>query len=311
MDFRLRPSRSVESEVRRIADGQLRHAIEALRGVGDREKDDSLHKARRHVKKIRALIRLLSPALPAYRPVNKRLRRVGRMLAPVADGVAVVDTLTRLAERYPRELPRATLTAMRKGLVRRRARVDRQAAADHVLETAASLLRAERVHTRTWRLKRHGFRAVAAGLERSARAARRAMAGAIAHPTSDSYHAWRRRTKDHWFQVRVIEGRCGDELIAWQRGLEALDGCLGEYHNCVLLEQVLMTDAMVAREQIALSIRLLRRYQHDLRREAKNLAAQVYTERPRQFVNRVRRLWRSAKDAAPHADSKPVWLRAA
>ncbi len=117
--------------------------------------------------------------------------------------------------------------------------------------------------------------------------------------------------KDHWFQVRVIEGRCGDELIAWQRGLEALDGCLGEYHNCVLLEQVLMTDAMVARDQIARSIRLLRRYQHDLRREAKNLAAQVYTERPRQFVNRVRRLWRSAKDAAPHADSKPVWLRAA
>ena len=71
-----------------------------------------------------------------------------------------------------------------------------------------------------------------------------------------------------------------------------------------------MTDAMVAREQIARSIRLLRPYQHDLRREAKNLAAQVYTERPRQFVNRVRRLWRSAKDAAPHADSKPVWLRA-
>ena len=112
-----------------------------MRDVGDRKSDEALHEARRHVKKIRALIRLVQPALgTAYRAANKRLRIVNRLLAPVADGEAVVETLGRPGLRYRGELPRRTLVSIRKDLVQRWARVDRQAKADHVLRNVATLL---------------------------------------------------------------------------------------------------------------------------------------------------------------------------
>jgi CHAD domain-containing protein len=312
MSFRLKQGSSIDSEVRRIADKQLQLAISALRGIGDRKSDAAVHEARRHVKKIRALIRLMEPVLGrSYRGTNKRLRAVNRLLAPIADGEAVVDTLGRLGKRYRQDLPRPTLASMRKALHQQSVRVDQQARADQVLRNAVALLRAERTPVQSWKLTARGFGAIAPGLRKSVRGARRGMALAIAHPTIEHYHSWRRRVKDHWFQVRLLEGRCGDELIAAQRGLEALDGCLGEYHNCALLQQVLVAETLRPRDQTARTLRMLRKYQKELRREAHDLAAQMYQETSRQFVKRVRRLWRSSKDAAPAAPTRASWPRAA
>jgi hypothetical protein len=137
------------------------------------------------------------------------------------------------------------------------------------------------------------------------------MTLALAHPTVDHYHAWRRRVKDHWFQTRLLDGRCGGELVAIERGLEALDGCLGEYHNCALLQHALITEALLPREDTARTLRVVRRYERELRRQAEHLGAQMYSETPRAFVARVKRLWRSAKDAPLSAPMRASWPRAA
>ena len=113
MGYQLHPGRPIQDEVRRIADRQFEQAIEGLRAVGDPESDEVVHTARRHIKKIRALLRLVRPAMgDRYDSVTLRLRAVSRMLAPVADGQAVVETLTRLVERYPGQLPADTVAAI-------------------------------------------------------------------------------------------------------------------------------------------------------------------------------------------------------
>jgi len=88
MAFRLKPGRSVASEIRRIVLRQIEAATVGLKAIGDPESDEAVHDARRRVKKIRAVIRLVRPALgKTSRVVDKDLRDVSRLLAPVADGI--------------------------------------------------------------------------------------------------------------------------------------------------------------------------------------------------------------------------------
>ena len=101
--------------------------------------------------------------------------------------------------------------------------------------------------------------------------------------------------KDLWFQLRLVQARCGNKLLADQRRFEALDGCLGEYHNVLLLEEILVHGALASRRQTARSLRLLRRYQSALRRRSLKMGRRVFREKPRHFFRRVKRMWRIAR----------------
>ena len=105
MGFRLKAGEPVCREVRRIVLLQLDLARSELTTIGDPESDEAIHDARRRVKKIRAVLRLIRPVLDkAYRAVDPDLRRVSKLLAPVADGKGVIDTLNTLARRYRKSL---------------------------------------------------------------------------------------------------------------------------------------------------------------------------------------------------------------
>ncbi|HXD20330.1 MAG TPA: CHAD domain-containing protein [Vicinamibacterales bacterium] len=292
MAFRLKKGAPVATEVRRIVLRQLEAAISELHSVGDPQSDEAVHDARRRVKKIRAIIRLVRPVLDkAYRSVDDDLRNVARMLAPVADGRGIIETLDELARRYGKALPPGTLEAARKGVIRHGARADRETAERGVLEAAAGTLRSERKRIKHWHITAQGFRAIGPGLEESYRRARRMMILAWSKPKPSHFHTWRRYVKDHWFHVRLLEGRCGYHLVGYERRIEALDGVLGEYHNVILLRDVLVTDVDLPREETARCLRVVARYQRLLRRHAELLGVGIYTERPRRFVRRIRHLW--------------------
>jgi hypothetical protein len=294
--YRLQPHQAVADEVRRIAAHQLKLAAKGLNGIGGPTSDDAVHAARRRIKKVRALIRMMRPALAGRaRGVDRRLRAVNRLLAPIADGQATVPTLGRVAERYGHALPADVTATIRATLLRRKSLADEDAALNDVPGTAAALLRAERDTIPDWRLTETGFRAVAAGLEQTARAGRNAMNKALTSARSQDYHRWRQRVKDQWLQVRLLQGRCGDGLALDERRLEKLDGCLGECHNCAILCEILTSDSTLNRSDAARCLRLVRRYESALRRRARRLGMTVHQETPKQFIRRVQRLWRSAR----------------
>jgi CHAD domain-containing protein len=295
MAFRLKRDASIANEVRRVVLRQLEVAISELRTVGDPESDEAIHDARRRVKKIRAVMRLVQPVLnKAYRAVDRDLKNVSRMLAPVADGQGIIVTLDAIAQRYRKVLPPGTVASIRAGLRQRGACTDHEAEARGVIARAASTLRSERRRLRQWTIRGDGFDAIAPGLEESYRRARQAMILAWSKPKPAHYHSWRRFVKDHWFHVRLVEGRCGNHLLAYQRRLEALDGVLGEYHNVVLLREVLVTDGYLGRGETARCLRVVSRYQRLLRRHAEVIGVRIYSDKPRRYVRHVGRLWQAA-----------------
>ena len=308
MAYRFKPGRPIDGEVRRILDKQFELALAMMRGVGSRTRDKTTHRARRHIKKARALIRLVRPSLGGwYGPANRRLRAASHLLAPIADGEALVDAVAHMRRKYRAELPPQTFRAIRAALIQRQARTDRRAMSERILRAAARPLRA--VQKRAWRCRfeKNGLRAIAPGLARSVRRCGRAMALALESPTGEHYHVWRQRVKDPWLQIRVIERCVGQELAEYEHVLERLDGCLGEYHNCVLLTDVLISEGLVTRLQTAHCLRLIRRYQADLRREARALGSALDKEAPRALVRRVNHLWlrRPASDRGGETQSWP------
>ena len=291
MAFRLKTGQAVSSDIRRIVLNQLDRATLELSSIGDPESDQAIHDARRRVKKIRAIIRLVRPVLDKAHRADPELRRVSKLLAPVADGQGVIETLNQLLKRYRRGLPRKTAAAIRTGLIDRSRQIDSKASKEGVLEKAQLTLRAERRRVKQWRLSAKGFGALAPGLKDSVRRARFAMMTAWLHPTAQHHHTWRRHVKNHWFHVRLLSARCGYRLQPYQRQLEALDGILGEYHNLVLLQEVFVSDSTLSQREVARCLHIVQRYQTELRRQAQLLGIRVYSEKPRRFVRRVRELW--------------------
>ena len=312
MAYRLKLRRSIAGEVRRLADKQLTLAIRELRAVGDARHDNVVHTARRHIKKVRALIRLVEPALgDTYHRTNRRLRLASRLLAPIADGRAVIPTLGRVRAKYGTRSSERSFGSIRTVLLQRALCIDRRAELDRVLPRVARILRLEHARLEAWTLNAHGFHAIATGLEQTLRRARREMARAAAQPTNEHYDAWRRRVKDLWLQLRLIKKRCRNRLVADQRRLEALDGCLGECHNVAVLEQVVMTEALVSRRHKAECLRLFRRYQRALRRHALLLGRQVFREKPSHFIRRVKKVWASNIRRVVRRETRVQWPRAA
>jgi hypothetical protein len=71
-----------------------------------------------------------------------------------------------------------------------------------------------------------------------------------------------------------------------------------------------MTEALVSRLQAARCLRLLRRYQRELRHRALGMGASVLDQKPRRFVRRVKRMWSSAA-ARQRGRLGTTWPRAA
>ena len=106
--FRISPAEPVPDEVRRVARGRIDHAIDELRCSSESSREEAVHEARKDMKKLRALLRLVRGELGerVYSAENACFRDVARELAGVRDADVMLATLTDLEQRYG-ELPGA------------------------------------------------------------------------------------------------------------------------------------------------------------------------------------------------------------
>src|SRR4051794_8517044 len=102
MSYRLR-KKSLAREVRRVARQQLEGALKDLLAPSQQGRSTSVHEARKHIKKVRALIRLLRPAMgdAFYKRENAALRKAARKMSPIRDAQVRVQTIEKLMARSP------------------------------------------------------------------------------------------------------------------------------------------------------------------------------------------------------------------
>jgi CHAD domain-containing protein len=213
--FALLEGERLGAGLRRIALGQLDIAIEMLEGGEQRRSPEQrVHEARKALKRLRALLRLVQDELgeAAYEREHELLRRAGARLAKARDAEVLLATLDGLIERRPKQL------GSRRGVQRFRARLqlERDGAAALALADSSTHagvlgdLRAMRVRVSTWELADPGgIEAIEPALERlyakGRKRMRRAEQARGERARGRKLHEWRKRVKDLRYAAEALE----------------------------------------------------------------------------------------------------------
>jgi CHAD domain-containing protein len=292
--YLLKLGEPIPTGIRRVVSEEIGAAVRQLSGEGEADRDEAIHEARKSVKKIRGVLRLIRPGLgDVYEVENTHFRDIGRRLSQFRDAGAMLETFDALREKYADELDGRKWAAIRRRLMARKALAEKRAHIGEVLGNIAEALSQPAARVHAWPLSRDGFPAIAPGLEAAFRGCQRAMARARKHPRPENYHEFRKRVKAHWYHVRLLEGLWNQEMRAYEKELKDLETALGEDHNLVVLQEKIQGEPgyYVTEAETGDFIRLICKFQRNLREEALDLGEELFEEKPAHFTRRIKRLW--------------------
>jgi len=291
----------------RVAGDQLDSAARRLDGpAGVSAKD--VHEARKSLKRLRAVTRLLRPTLgvDAYRRENEALRDAARHLAGARDAEVMAATLDTVAPRSPDSTaPAEDFTALRAHLRAERERTGAQLDTDAgPAQRAAADLAPVRARVGTWLGADAGFEAIEPGLRRIYREARQRHRRARRRPTGEHLHEWRKRVKDLRYCTELLQPIDPQRLGELSAGADRLGEMLGDEHDLTVLAAYAdahpeLFSTRAERRRLG---SLVRRERVRLRRRAVKLGDELFDRRPRRFTARLAKTAAApAPDVAPDA----------
>ena len=291
MAFRLKRGKAVGRQLSHVVSAELTSAVDAA-GSSRTMSVDNVHEVRKHVKKVRAVLRLLEASLgKAYDSLSSALRSASRRLSALRDADASGETLEKLRVRYPRVLTASVVRSLDRAL-----KADKQRAQSRVPRLLPGVVRTLERSTRTVPRqirKAAGQDAMRAGMRRTYQRAREAMTLARGQNDDEGLHRWRRRVKDHWYHMRLLKGVNG-RISARVRRLKQLGTWLGDHQNLVVLHrQILNAPAHFGDERtIGAVLGCIDERQLELRRRAYKRGTRLFAARPARFRRQIDRWWK-------------------
>jgi CHAD domain-containing protein len=275
----------------RIAAGRVAKALSRLDlEIGDPEIADAVHGARKDLKKLRTVLRLLRDEIgeKGYRAANGRFREAGRALSASRDAEVKVATLEALISASG-ELPPSSFAW------RRLLELERDAAAapdSTALAAAVEAIEAGLAEIDSWEIDEMGWALIDAAVLRGYRHGRRAMRAARGEPVEERLHEWRKRAKDLWYEQRLLAAAWPGILEAGAEEAHRLTKLLGDHQDLAVLRRDLAGRRFDSASGEAFRAAIGKR-QEALAGEAFELGARLYAEPPKQFRRRLRRYWKA------------------
>ncbi|OCI93092.1 metal-binding protein [Rhizobium sp. AC27/96] len=303
MSYRIRPDRALDGEVHKAAAHQLGKAMAVLT---DRPQGlhEAVHAARKSIKRVRALYRLIAPIAREFQQQeNARLRDVARTLSSVRDATALIEVSHYLQQTATSDDEQQALARVTAVLTSRRDRLseaetdleDKARAAIAICGEAIGAVKGTsfgggrrdtaRLFQKSWR--KNGCKAMEALSE---------CLGEMPH--AESFHDLRKRSQDYWMHHMLLRDIWPAAMHAKQLEAKALVDVLGRYLDLAILSDVAdrepqlfndsddrarLLEAIISRQQIA-------------REEALNRAHWVFADKPEREARTVKRLWLDAAD---------------
>jgi CHAD domain-containing protein len=306
MGYRLEAAEPIPEGIRRI---MLELIDETTANLGDAEadQDKAVHSARKKLKRIRAVLRLVRDEIgeARYQAENICFRDAARRLAGARDSFVMVETVDDLADRYAAELAPDAFDPTRAQLMARYQAVRRQLLEKgDAVEKVLGTLGQARLRLRDLPVDGDDFDVFAGGLRRVYRRGRRRMA--LAYAVGDDpelFHDWRKRVKYLWHQSEILGPAWPSQLEQQAEALHTLSGYLGEDHDLAELNRVIRLEShrFIGDFSLPILLRLIERRRDALQALARPLGRRLYVEKPGAFVARMEGYWRIWEDESAEA----------
>jgi CHAD domain-containing protein len=248
-----------------------------------------VHEVRKHLKKLRAALRLTVSEIGKSRHAreDRCVREIGRLVSDLRDAQVRLQTLIQLRDETAKgsgenHFPRIEelLSLERESFSAAFAGWQKQA-----------IPKLERVEGRLskWPLAGITWKQICGTIGRTYKRGQRGLAKTIKKPQPENFHAWRKRVKDLWYQLRILQplNRVVLEKIA--ADAEVLGELLGREHDFDFLLTRLENEGgdEALRSELVQLQKLIRKRGNKLRRDALELGRRFYAEPSKAFAKRI------------------------
>lgn len=315
MTFRIDPGRPFDEEIRRIVSEEAGAAKSILSGTGN-GRHRELHDARKRLKRVRAILRLVRSGDAAFaKRENGRYRDIARSLSEARDAGALVETVDRFLIEHHGTPVAGHLGSIRGALVRRRDRIVRHAAGGldrTVAEAVASLDDGiAALDGLTLPHEAHAAAAVlSAGVRTNMRYTLKSMRRARKRRHVEDFHDLRKAVKDHWMHLGLVRGLWPGPLRKRRSAMDALGETMGELNDLSVMTELLAAESarIATKEQLDTFRDLIRRKEKALRRDCLAETARLFPDKPTRVAAGLERSYREAatKRAGERVDLRAV-----
>jgi adenylate cyclase len=295
--FYLKRTESIPQGLKRIVSEEFAAIIEQLKQY-EHSLDESVHNARKSIKKLRAIVRLMSPLGDSnFLQENDTLRDISRKLSEIRDAQAILEAFDDLIADYSSELNGSMLENIRQALIAQKTGRKNDFDSDQIIPKLIKELQDIYGRADDWPYSMASANLLAKGLEKSFRRGRHQFYEIKDSNNAVILHEWRKRTKDLRYQLNLLQQLWPDVFKGYLKSIKKLEQLLGQDHNLVVLhdltrEMANLTDFSQDSRQLLPIIAL---EQRALRKKAKRLGERIYNEKPKQWKQRIIHSWNAWK----------------
>jgi len=288
MGFKLKLREPLPDGLKRVFREQIESALELCRHPA-RERGVTVHEVRKHLKKLRAAMRLAIPEVGKNRHTreDRCVRKIGRLVSDLRDAQVRLQTLIQLRDEAAKGSDHSPFAHIEELLS-----LERESfSAAFAGWQKQAIPQLERVEARLlkWPLEGLTWKQVCGAVAKIYKRGQRGLAKTITDPDPEKFHSWRKRVKDLWYQLRILQPLNRAVLAEMAHDADVLGELLGDEHDLNFLWARLEKESgdEALRDELAQLEQLIRKRGKRLRRNALELGRRFYAEPAKAFAKRI------------------------
>ncbi len=291
MRYTLPATESPATATRQVIERLLQDIAEQLATAAPLP-DKNIHKVRKSCKRMRAMLRMARPGLPAaaYRELDQHIRTLARELSTRRDNKVMLDTLDSISRHFGPLLQASAMSPVRECLLRQIETGCAEAPGHDIPVTLSETMNDIRTVLDQTGTDSITLDTVIAGLTACYRRGRSACAVLQETPDTGNAHALRKQAKYLCYQLNFVSGLNAGAISPIADRFCELEDILGSDHDIAMLVTAITDKPQLCpghrRRQLLLALAESRRT--ELLSAALDLAAGLYRDKPKVFRHWLR-----------------------